>query len=44
VRSFERCLAAWIAWLCRLFEVTPDGLRRGRRGNLPPPQGGLSAY
>jgi hypothetical protein len=29
-----------LAVLCRLFQVTPDGLRRGRRGNLPPSQGG----
>lgn len=32
-------LAAFLSLLCRAFEVTPDSLRRGRRGNLPPSQG-----
>jgi hypothetical protein len=44
MRKFEAWAAAWIAWLCRMFEVTPDSLRRGRRGNLPPEQGGFAAY
>ena len=32
-------LAAFVSLLCRIFNVTPDSLRRGRRGNLPPAQG-----
>ena len=32
-------LAAFVSLLCRTFNVTPDSLRRGRRGNLPPAQG-----
>jgi hypothetical protein len=34
-----RFMVSYLAALCRLFAVTPDDLRRGRRGNLPPPQG-----
>lgn len=32
-------LVAYLSSLCRLFLVTPDSLRNGRRGNLPPAQG-----
>ena len=32
-------LAAYVSLLCRIFNVTPDSLGRGRRGNLPPAQG-----
>jgi len=32
-------MAAFLSTLCRIFEVTPDHLNRGRRGNLPPAQG-----
>ena len=32
-------LAAYASLLRRIFDVTPDDLRRGRRGNLPPAQG-----
>ena len=32
-------VSAWVAFLCRIFLVTPDSLRAGRRGNLPPAQG-----
>ena len=28
-----------LVFLCRIFKVTPDSLRNGRRGNLPPAQG-----
>lgn len=32
-------ISACVSLLCRLFQVTPDSLGRGRRGNLPPAQG-----
>ncbi|WP_342362643.1 hypothetical protein [Terrarubrum flagellatum] len=37
-------LSAFTAWLCGLFEVTPDDLTKDRRGNLPPPEGGPGAF
>ena len=36
-------LAAFLAILCRMFDVPPDNLDDGRRGNLPPPEGGISS-
>ena len=39
-----RWLSAFASWLCRSFAVTPDSLVSGKRGNLPPPQGGMGAY
>ena len=38
----EDKLAALIALLCVLFEAAPN-MDDGRRGNLPPPQGGISS-
>lgn len=32
-------LTGYIGLVCRVFAVTPDSFSRGRRGNLPPPQG-----
>ena len=32
-------LARGLAFICRILQVTPDALRQGRRGNLPPAQG-----
>jgi hypothetical protein len=32
-------MVAYLSFLCRIFDVTPDHLGRCRRGNLPPPQG-----
>jgi hypothetical protein len=37
-------IVAFVSGLCRMFIVTPDSLIRGKRGNLPPPSGGLGAY
>ena len=37
-------LSAYMTFLCRLACVTPESLRRGRRGNLPPPSGGVASY
>jgi len=42
--TLERWLAGVLAKLCALFEVSPNGLRQGRRGNQPPPEGGISSY
>lgn len=42
--AIEKWLTSFVAVLCSLFQVTPDSLRRGRRGNQPPPQGGPAAF
>jgi hypothetical protein len=42
-RSFKR-IAAFVAGLCRALAVTPQSIRNDRRGNLPPPEGGLAAF
>jgi len=43
MRAIINWLTVYSAWLCRIFSVTPDSLRNGRRGNQPPPTGGFSA-
>jgi len=37
-------VAGAIAGMCRAFAVTPQSIRGDRRGNLPPPEGGISAF
>ena len=36
-------LAAFLAFLCRIFDVPPEHMDDGQRGNLPPPDGGISS-
>jgi hypothetical protein len=44
MRAIEKFFSAWIAWLCDLFEITPESLYNDRRGNQPPPTGGIGAF
>lgn len=44
MRAINSWLVRFMSVLCRLFYVTPDGLGKGRRGNLPPETGGLANY
>ncbi|MFI4996790.1 MAG: hypothetical protein ACHQAQ_13540 [Hyphomicrobiales bacterium] len=44
MRAIGKWLSAFVTWLCRIFTVTPDRLVKDKRGNLPPPGGGMSAY
>ncbi|UZF93304.1 hypothetical protein [Bosea sp. NBC_00550] len=37
---FLACLAS----LCELLLVTADGITKDRRGNMPPPSGGIGAF
>jgi hypothetical protein len=37
-------MSAFLAQLCRIFDVTPASITRDRRGNLPPPSGGVSSF
>jgi len=36
-------VTAFLAVLCRIFQAAPEDLDDGRRGNLPPPEGGISS-
>ncbi len=38
--AFASCLAL----LCQILSVTPDSITRDRRGNQPPPSGGVAAF
>ena len=45
MRWIENGLVSFLAFLCETFHVTPDNLRRDRRGNLPPePTGTQTIY
>ncbi|GAU80440.1 hypothetical protein [Bosea sp. BIWAKO-01] len=44
MRAIEQLLSAYITWLSRVFQVTPEFITRDRRGNLPPPSGGIGSY
>jgi hypothetical protein len=44
MRKVIALLQAYLAWLCRVFQVTPDSITADRRGNLPPPSGGIGSY
>lgn len=40
----EKWLIGFLAGLATFFQVTPDSLRQGRRGNQPPPEGGPASF
>jgi hypothetical protein len=44
MRTLISLLATYTAWLCKVFAVTPESITKDRRGNLPPPSGGIGAY
>jgi hypothetical protein len=44
MRAIERWLTAFTYWLCRIFDVRPETISKNRRGNLPPPEGGIASY
>lgn len=44
MRAVMQLLSAYAAWLSRALQVSPDFITRDRRGNLPPPSGGIGAY
>jgi hypothetical protein len=43
MRAIARLLSCYTVWLCRAFRVTPEFIVRDRRGNMPPPSGGIGA-
>ena len=44
MRIIVSWLSAYLAQLCRIFDVTPASITQGRRGNLPPPSGGIGSF
>jgi hypothetical protein len=44
MRVVADLLLAYLTWLCDALRVSPDALTKGRRGNLPPPSGGIGSY
>ncbi len=42
--AISKVLIGLLARLCQAFAVSPDSIRQGRRGNLPPPEGGIAAF
>jgi hypothetical protein len=44
MRKVIPLLTAYFVWLCKIFQVTPDSITKDRRGNMPPPSGGIGAY
>ena len=44
MRMLVSWLAAYLVTLCKIFQVTPESITKDRRGNLPPPSGGIASY
>jgi hypothetical protein len=44
MRAIGKWLIAFVTRLCAIFTVTSDSIVKDKRGNLPPPGGGISAY
>jgi hypothetical protein len=44
MRKLVSLLAAYLVWLCKAFQVTPQSITKDRRGNMPPPSGGIASY
>jgi hypothetical protein len=44
MRKLVSWLAAYIVALCRVFQVTPESITKDRRGNMPPPSGGVASF
>jgi hypothetical protein len=42
--AMRSILSAYLIWLCKIFQVTPESITRNRRGNMPPPSGGIAAF
>ena len=44
MHTIMRLLSGYVARLCAIFQVTPESLTKDRRGNMPPPSGGIGSY
>ena len=43
MRAFMSLLSAYLVQLCKFFSVTPESITKDRRGNMPPPSGGIAS-
>jgi hypothetical protein len=44
MRTLTSLLSGYAAWLCQIFQVTPESIIKDRRGNMPPPSGGIASF
>ncbi|CAN7652073.1 hypothetical protein LJR090_001427 [Bosea sp. LjRoot90] len=44
MRAVMQLLSAYSSWLSRVLLVSPEFITKDRRGNMPPPSGGIGAY
>lgn len=44
MRAVATVLRAYMSLLCKALLVTPEFITRDRRGNLPPPSGGVGTF
>jgi hypothetical protein len=44
MRAITAWISAFLTRLCTILQVTPQALVKDKRGNLPPPSGGIGAY
>jgi hypothetical protein len=44
MRMLASLLSRYLTWLCRVFQVTPESITKDRRGNMPPPSGGIASF
>jgi len=44
MRMIVSWLSAYVGQLCRIFHVTPESITQDRRGNMPPPSGGIGSF
>jgi len=46
MRALISLLSIFTARLCQIFQVTPESItpEDRRRGNMPPPSGGIASY
>jgi hypothetical protein len=44
MRALMSLLSAYLVGLCRIFQVSPESITKDRRGNMPPPSGGIASF
>jgi len=44
MRAVVQLLSAYSSWLSWVLLVSPEFITKDRRGNMPPPSGGMGAY
>ena len=44
MRKLISLLTTYAVMLCKAFSVTPESITKDRRGNMPPPSGGIASY